>query len=535
MDQEGPRPRASRRDLLAMIGTVAGSAAMYHAMTGLGLAASSTYRGPPRLEGEVRGARVLVLGAGLAGLTAAIELRRAGYRVEVLEYQNRAGGRCWTIRGGDTVTELGGATQRAELDRGQYFNPGPWRIPYNHQAVLDTCRRHGVALEPFVQINNNAWLHDPNAFGGTPQRYREIQADFHGAVAEMLAKTVDQGRLDAPVGPDDREALLAALRSWGALDADYSYRESLLTSERRGFARDPGGGLGGAPEPSKPLDPRDVMRSGLWRFLSNGQLYEFQMTMFQPVGGMDAIAQAMFRDVGPEVVRFGRKVTEIRQDEQGVTVHHVDAAQGGQPLTSTAEWCVCTIPLTVLGQMEMDVSAPLRAAIDAIYYDSSCKVGLQFRRRFWEEDEAIYGGISYSRLPHSLISYPSSGFNAPGKGVLLGAYPYGGAHAYELSAMEPAQRIEKALEWGSAIHPRQYRQEFETGVSVGWHRVPWTLGCAGHWTEELRARHYEDLVRIDNRLVLAGEHASHLPAWQEGAILSAQDAIQRLHRRVVGG
>jgi monoamine oxidase len=534
-DREGGRPPTSRRDLFAMIGTVAGTAAMYQAMTSLGHAANSTYTGPLKLDGEVRGASVLILGAGLAGLTAAMELRKAGYRVEVLEFQNRAGGRNWTIRGGDTYTELGGATQHCQFDRGMYFNPGPWRVPYNHYAVLDICRRLNVPLEPFVQVNHNAYVHNSDAFGGKPQRYREIHADFHGHVSELLAKSVQQGKLDEAVGADEKDALLAALQRWGALDRDYAYRESVLTSERRGFARDPGGGLNGAPQPSKPLDRKDVLNSGLWRFLANGLLYEFQTTLFEPVGGMDAIGQALYREVGPEIVRFGRKVTEIRQRDGRVTVHHVDARQGGQPVTSTADWCLCTIPLTVLGQMELDVSAPMRAAIDAIPYDASAKVGLQFKRRFWEEDEGIYGGISYTNLPISQISYPSSGFMSGGKGVLLGAYPYGGVYAYEMTSMAPEERVRRAVEWGAAIHPRQYRQEFETGVSVGWHRVPWTLGCAGTWTEEKRREHYANLCAIDGKLLLAGEHASHLPAWQEGAVLSALDAVQRLHQRVVRG
>jgi monoamine oxidase len=85
---------------------------------------------------------------------------------------------------------------------------------------------------------------------------------------------------------------------------------------------------------------------------------------------------------------------------------------------------------------------------------------------------------------------------------------------------------------GAVLHP-QYRAEFENGVAVAWHRVPFTLGCAGRWSEETRAAHYEDLCQIDGRIVLAGEHASYIPAWQEGAILSALDAITRLHARVV--
>jgi monoamine oxidase len=126
-----------RRDLLSLIGAMAGSAAMYHAMTSLGFASESRYRGPIRLEGDPKGASVLVLGAGLAGMTAALELRNAGYQVQVLEFNGRAGGRNWTLRGGDSFTELGGATQTCEFESGLYINPGPWRIPYHHRALLD--------------------------------------------------------------------------------------------------------------------------------------------------------------------------------------------------------------------------------------------------------------------------------------------------------------------------------------------------------------------------------------------------------------
>ena len=128
----------SRRDLLTLVGATAGSAAAYQAMTSLGLAEASPYRRPTRLDGDPKGASVLVLGAGLAGLTAALSLR-AGYKVEVLEYNKRAGGRNWTIRGGETYTELGGETQKCGFTGGLYFNPGPWRIPYHHHALLDYC------------------------------------------------------------------------------------------------------------------------------------------------------------------------------------------------------------------------------------------------------------------------------------------------------------------------------------------------------------------------------------------------------------
>src|ERR1700754_2920508 len=98
----------SRRSLLRMIGTVAGSSAMYNAMTELGFAQESGYAGPPKLGNVKAGASVLILGAGIAGMVAAMEMRDAGYKVTVLEYNGRAGGRNWSLYGGDTYTELGG-------------------------------------------------------------------------------------------------------------------------------------------------------------------------------------------------------------------------------------------------------------------------------------------------------------------------------------------------------------------------------------------------------------------------------------------
>src|SRR6202022_1304371 len=163
-----------RRDLLSVIGAVAGSAAMYHAMTSLGFASESRYSGPIRLEGDPKGASLLVLGAGLAGMTAALELRKAGYKVQILEFNSRPGGRNWTLRGGDSFTELGGFTQTCEFEQGLYINPGPWRLPYHHRAPLVYCTRLGVALEPFIQLNHNALLHSTKAFGGRPQRIRAI-------------------------------------------------------------------------------------------------------------------------------------------------------------------------------------------------------------------------------------------------------------------------------------------------------------------------------------------------------------------------
>jgi monoamine oxidase len=527
---QSERAAVSRRDLLTLIGTVSGSAAMYHAMTSLGFASDSGYKGPIKLDGDPKGASVIILGAGLAGMAAALELRKAGYKVQVLEFNSRPGGRNWTLRGGDSFTELGGLKQTCEFEQGLYINPGPWRIPYHHRAVLDYCKRLGVALEPFIQLNHNAVLHATKAFAGVPQRIRDIKTDFQGQISELLAKATQQGKLDEAVSKEDREILMQALRSWGALDANYAYKGNLISADFRGYSKAPGGGLGAAPAPGEPIDLSEILKSRLWRYLQNFALHTFQTTMFQPVGGMDMIGKAFAREVG-DVIRYDAKVTRIQQDNHGVTVTYTDL-KAPTPQQAKADWCVCTIPLSILSQLPLDVGDRMKAAISAVPYSPAVKIGLQFKRRFWEEDEAIYGGISYTDLPIRQIAYPNTGFNRSGRGVLLGAYIFDGPNAYEFTSMPPAERVTRAVELGASLHP-QYSAEFENGIAIAWHRVPFTLGCAGNWSESARAEHYDHLCRIDGRIVLAGEHASYIPAWQEGAILSSLNAITRLHDRVV--
>jgi monoamine oxidase len=525
------RAPISRRRLLSMIGLSAGSTAMYQAMHSLGFAAETNFTKPIQLSEAPKGASVLVLGAGIAGLVAAYELRNAGYRVQVLEYNGRAGGRNWTLRGGDRYTELGGETQECRFDPCLYINPGPWRLPHHHRGMLSYCKRLGVALEPFVQVNHNAYLHSRKAFGGKPQRLRTVHADYQGHVAELLAKAARGNALDAEVTAEDRARLLDSLQFWGALDKDYRYVKGDPSSDRRGYDKDRGGGLSARPEFSEPVGLSDLLSSGLWAALPFNELYDFQTTIFQPVGGMGQVGQAFGSELGP-LIRYNAKVVDIHQDAQGVRVTYEDGSAGASRQTVQADWCVCTIPLSILGQIPMNVGGPMAAAIAAVPYYTSLKVGLQFKRRFWEEDEQIFGGITYTDLPIGQISYPSSGFFSNGKGVLLGAYIWDMLNSFEFASMTPAERIAKAVEYGSQIHP-QYREEFDNGIAVAWHRAPFAMGCFGIWTEETRARHYDNLCEFDGRIVLAGEHASYLPAWQEGAVTSALDAIDRLHRRAV--
>ncbi|MBO9574405.1 MAG: flavin monoamine oxidase family protein [Sphingobium sp.] len=519
----------SRRDLLTAIGKAGGAAVLYQAMTALGHAAPTQFSGPPKLSGAKPGASVIILGSGLAGMVAAYEMQKAGYKVSILEYQDRPGGRNYTVRGGDVIKEVGGAVQKVNFAPGNYLNPGPWRIPFHHQALLHYCQEFGVALEPFIQINLNGYIHSDKVFGGKPRRVAEAGVDFKGHVAELLGKAVNKGALDDSVTAEDKEKLLEAMRGWGILDKNMAYTSSLQASAQRGYERPPGGGVNGAPIPSEVGGLPDVLDQRVWGTVSGFFNRTQQLTMFQPVGGIDMIGKAFAKALTGKI-RLNAKVTKIAQDDKGVTVTWDDTVTGKTNVT-TADYCVCTIPLPILSQIEVQVSAPKQAAMKNLPYHSSCKVGLEMKRRFWEQDEQIYGGHSYTTQSISEIAYPSYGFFKPGPAVLLGAYA-GGAAAYTFAGMTPEQRIEEALKQGSVFH-KQYRQEYSNGVAVSWSRLPWITACASTWSEDIRKQHYQNLVSVDGRIVLAGEHCSYIGAWMEAALLSSIDAITRLHQRAL--
>lgn len=522
----------TRRELLSQLALQ--GACLYTAMTGLGLLAqpSAHASGPLRLEGRGDGRRVLILGGGLAGLAAAYELGKLGYRCRILEARERPGGRSWTIRGGDRFREVDGTEQHCRFDPGHYLNPGPARIPQWH-VTLDYCKELGVAVEPFAMRNESAYYHHQGGpLGGRPIQARALRADMRGYLAEALAKAVHLDELELPLSAEDRDRLIEFLRDDGDLDPDLVYRGST----RRGYRVDPAAGEQAGTR-DDPFGFGELLRSGLARYLNVDNTYFWQMMMFQPVGGMDQIARALARRLDPEVITYGAEVLALRRTERGVSVPYRKA---DREQLAEAELCICTLPLSVLRGVPSDLSAPQKDSIAHIPYFNVGKCGLQFRRRFWEEDDRIFGGITHTDLPIAQILYPSHGYLGE-KGVLVGYFNVAGPGiealgfkptAEEFGRLPPSRRLERAIAEGSLIHP-QYPKEFENGVSVDWDRTPYSLGCTVEYTREIRRAYYPALLEPAGPIYLAGDHCSHLQGWQAGALESARQVVTAVHRRVL--
>ena len=515
----------TRRQFLSRVGRAGGIGAACLAMEALGqMAASDHAHVAPRLPaGSGEGVSVVILGAGIAGLTAAYELGKTGYQCRVLEAGDRLGGRNFTLRRGAEVRETGSPVQTCRFDQGLYFNCGPARIPSSHRALLSYCKEFGVELEVFINDNRSALFQDDRAFDGRPVEARQVHHDSAGHIAELLAKALNKRALDAELSSGDRQKLLAFLQQFGPLTPDFSYRgsdriglsEPLESAMKRGM-------------PRKPIELRDLLDSRFWwwKMHEEKSLY-MQATMLQPVGGMDRIIEAFARRLDASIT-LNAEVVEIRKRDKGVRIVYREMTSGAERMVE-ADYCICTVPLTVLADISADFTPEFLSAVKRVRSAPTVKLGWQARKRFWEEERGIYGGISYTEHQIGQLWYPCSGFHSE-KGILVGAYMFHG-DALAFGDLAPERRADVALKGGARLH-QEMPAHVGKAISVAWHRMPFAKGGWAQWTERQRGDEYQILSKPDGRIYLAGEHVSYLNGWQEGAVLSAHSVVLALGRRV---
>jgi monoamine oxidase len=505
----------TRRSFLEQFGLVGGSAVVMSAMRSWDLMAAQA--GPrPVLSGRPNGTKVIILGAGVSGMTVGYELGKLGYNVSILEARDRVGGVNWTVRRGTTHTELGpgGETQVCNFDEGLYLNGGPWRLPHWHTGVLGYCKELGVPLEIFINEAEASYFYfegdNIGPLANKRIRLREVKADMLGYTCELMAKAVNADTLDTPLTADDKEKFVTFLVSEGYLDsADHAYRKNT--------ARGPG----------DPHDFKALLQSGFGNRIRSVIEGTGQAPMFQPVGGMDQFPKGFQRKLG-EKITFGAEIISIRQTSENVKVAYKNTKTGAMKEV-TADYCVSCLPLIVLSKLDVNLSPETMAAVKATPYSPNAKMGLQMKRRFWEEDDRIFGGHLYSNLPFGDFAYPSGGLFG-NKGVLLGFY--GNGRTAGAVDMPVKGRIEHVLTHASKVHP-QIRAEYETGYCVWWEKVQHSLGATAGGGGAAAADRLAVLGKPDGRIFLGCAAVSGNGGWQEGAVAAAWKQVKQLHERVM--
>ena len=490
----------------------------------MGISRRSFLEGVGR-AGSGRGVKVAILGAGIAGLVAAYEMRKAGYDVAVLEARDRPGGRVWSVRRGTVIQQTGRPDQIVDWDAGphHYMNAGPARIPQTHHAILGYCRDLNVPLEVMVNANRVAKLD----YGGKVITNGQAINDTRGAFAELLSKAIDQGALDKELTGLDKQRLLGYLSGYGSLDRKRMYTGA---EGRGGFTAHPGA-YDHPPKALPPLSLKDMMDARFWGI--SGFFEEFidmQATMLQPVGGMDRIAYALYEQVKP-VVTFGAVVKEIRRDGGKGRIVYADPTGTH---TLAADHVIVTIPLSVLTKIPADFAPRTAQAVaaGARTYPHSTKVAWQ-SRRFWEQDDFQFGGLGWTEEPNEVIWYPSGGFGEK-TGILMGAYAAGFSgllNPPRYAAMSFEERYAISRRVVEKFHPGR-AQELEKPFSVSWRDTPYSEGVSAFWPDAMRSTDYAVLCKPDGPFYFAGEHMSYLNAWQEGAALAAHEAIKLVQARV---
>jgi monoamine oxidase len=550
----------TRRRFLEGVGLAGGSAALYETMTALGLInLPEAWAGPPQLPaGSGAGKKVVILGAGIGGLTAAYELSRANYGCQIIELTERPGGRNHTARRGTVLVEKTSSgqtlTQVCNFDEGLYLNLGPGRLPYHHRRALHYCQELGVKLEIYVMETMANLFQSDKAFGGKSQIRRRIANDIQGYISEMLAKAVNQNALQQELNAEDRNRLLCLLKNFGDLgenelcgscgqtkckncnascqDCVSCDKECATCFQYSGSTRD-----GCEITVYQPCDPgaklalKDLLSSEFWRFRFYQSFeYEWQPTLFQPVGGMDKIVDGFVNKVG-NFIQYETEVLNIETRTDGVTVSVRDLKTGVRS-NITADYCISNIPLPLLSKIKNNFSRDFSDAVALCVYDPTCKLGWQANQRFWENDRnQIYGGISYTDDPITQMWYPSYDYFT-GNGTLTGVYNYD-QNAIAFGNMSLEDRIATARKGAVKFHPEFADTKLvpsDKAISIAWQNIPNEGGGWANWdpNSEDHSKAYTRLLAPDRRFFVVGDQVSQLPGWQEGAMMSAQHVVEQI-------
>ena len=464
---------------------------------------------PPRAESP---RKVIVVGAGLAGLTAAYELVSWGHDVTVLEAQRRAGGRVYTLRSpfSDGLWAEAGAMDFPDSARHMKHYARLLKLTTVEPKPDDFDTAIHVRGKRIVVTDNAEWPYDL-----TPEEKKlsfvGIYMKYLAPAANGLGDVTDMGWDIQRFKDLDQHTLAEFMMSQGASSEAVEFLSHLVNV---GYGWRTG--------------------SALHRLISDFRLFNMgggKQHFFE--GGCDALPRAFARNL-QDRIWYGAPVTKIIQEDGKVRA--VFQRGGGGEQTLEADYLVSTAPVPVLRKIEFTPALPVRKRqiFEDLEYAPVTRIFVQMRRRFWHDPLMRVTGNGVTDLPIKLVAeHPMARPDGLGPRGIIESH-IRGPESVAVSALPLDEQIAFAAGHLDKLFPG-VGNYVEGGTSYSWHDDPWAGGGYPWWKPGQLSEWMPELAKPEGRVFFGGEHTSHLCRQMEGAVMSGYRAAREVHDAAAKG
>ena len=481
---------------------------------------------------------VIIVGAGLAGLCAAYLLQQKNWTYTILEAErHHVGGRVRTMPIGD----------------GLYWEAGAMRIPKEHHIVRKYIDMFSeLELRPFVMYSSKTFKFARRTKSTDETevkkkfRLKAAEADLSSdELWKLSVKKVAQGKTENGLSPAELEQLRTA-NSFASDKLITFDRQSLRQLIQEAKPKE----LGGAALSDEAIEfllfasgNLSIQHGASTEFLREENIGVWDPGFSEIKGGSSRFPNAFLSRL-TSTPKMGCEVIRLEQEKAHGRVRAVYRS-GNREYQEEGDFLICTIPFPILARVEADppFSHEKQRAIIELGYDSGTKVALLTKNRFWEKNDGIYGGSSTTDLISGAIIYPSdNALDSDGTkprdpavserpGVLLACYTWG-QDARRLGAMPATERGDLVIGQVSQIHPELMdRDMILDRATWAWDTYRWCGGAFAFYQPGQFTRIHQHVIQPEGRIYFAGEHCSHSHSWMQGALESAESAVDALLAR----